>query len=72
MLGDRPTDLPDLRLWLLDQWRPGRPYYEVSKDPRVKFTLSAKDLKPEQVRTIPFGEWEFKQLEQATLWWGVG
>ncbi len=41
----------------------------MSKDPRVKFTLSAKNLKPEQVRTIPFGEWEFKQLEQATLWW---
>ncbi len=69
MLGDRPTDLPDLRLWLHEQWKPGREYYEIAKDPRVKFHIGDIRFRGDREVAKNFGDWERSQLEQASLWW---
>lgn len=62
-----PTALPSLRLWLLDQWREGRPYGVAAA---LHHTERARlHNVPSALLTKDYSVWERRALEQATLWW---
>lgn len=65
-----PEQLPDLRLWLAEQWEPGRTFHDVA-GPQLAARLPL--LHPDDVatpeRTRRNVAWERDMLRQATLWW---
>lgn len=59
-----PHDVPDLRLFLLDQWHPGGPFAQIAQAGHWAWTL------PEQHRDgSTEATWERRTLAQARLWW---
>lgn len=61
-----PRDLPDLRSWMTDQWRPGEPFAQTAH-----FAIGA--LAQGAVRPADAGqqiaEWCGRSLAEAQLWW---
>jgi hypothetical protein len=57
-----PAQLPDFRLWLLDQWRPGAVFDQIWQLSRDPFQVSAATF------TLD-GRFDFRCLEEASLWW---
>lgn len=57
-----PEQLPDLRLWLADQWMPGRPFAITAA--AMHASRSIVTAQPEQYRRA-----ELAMLQHATLWW---
>lgn len=74
-----PRDLPALRLWLIQQWQPGRPFWQTarlaegSNIGRSRMTLEAKVAleSPEIIgkRVESYANWEQQTLRSASLWW---
>lgn len=58
-----PAQLPDLRLWLAEQWRPGRPFA------RVAAPLHARRGVDPSGSPALYRDSERSLLAQATLWW---
>ena len=56
-----PRDLPDLRLWLIDQWRPGGMFDEMAQ--------ANKRVTPAGVKMVP--DVERHNLPKAALWWAT-
>lgn len=60
-----PNELPDLRLWLRDQWRPGGPFSRVAE--YSPLGLSEPGLPPYD--PSKFSHYEHRTLSEASLWW---
>jgi hypothetical protein len=58
----RPQDLPDLRLWLLDQWQPGHPF-----DMAAAAAIGPEGYGPYGIPTTP--GWDRAVIREASLWW---
>lgn len=64
-----PEALPDLRLWLRQQWEPGGPYsLTAARFLDARAPAFSKSIH-EQVRLRRISEWEHTMLGQAELWW---
>jgi hypothetical protein len=57
-----PSQLPDLRLWLADQWRPGRPFATTAAAMHSLRSVTASNAEH-------YARHERTLLEHATLWW---
>lgn len=55
-----PRDLPDLRAYLVDRWRPGGPYARVAVSLLSKY---------DALRAPNYARWEHDTLQSAKLWW---
>lgn len=67
-----PADLPDLRLWLADQWQRGKPFhssaapYHAMRADRLRTELRGPGQPTPADR---YARHEWQTLQQATLWW---
>lgn len=63
----RPRDLPDWRLWLVEQWRPGHPFAQAYEDGHVNLVEelvgSRRSIGAQMAR------WEHRAAERSSLWW---
>ena len=57
----KPADVAALREWMLEQWRPGEPYYNAAP----LHTPRSFRRRSEALRIV---DWNVKALEQAQLW----
>lgn len=65
-----PADLPDLRLWLAEQWTPGRPFARAAApyhSARADRLHSSRQHLADQA--IGYAAHERQVLHHATLWW---
>jgi hypothetical protein len=62
MQAKAPRDLPDLRLWLMDQWRPGAMFSRMAELQRVQ-VLGGEPVVNMQANT------QRDALPKAELWW---
>ena len=60
-----PSQLPDLRLWLADQWRPGRTFYTAAA-PLLDGRGTQFGHRPDPAN---YARWEHDALRAASLWW---
>lgn len=63
---DGPRDLPDFRLWLVDQWKPGAAYQRTYAAGHMALAAFTGDL-PSVGRDM--ARWEHRTAAQAALWW---
>lgn len=67
-----PADLPDLRLWLADQWQRGKPFhasaapYHAMRADHLRAELRGQGQSTDADR---YARHEWQTLVQATLWW---
>lgn len=71
-----PRDVPGLRLWLLEQWRPGRPFHLTIAAAMVD---RRSTVDPDALHVIDnlggtrradgAAKWESETLQHASLWW---
>lgn len=75
-----PTDLPALRVWMLDQWRPGRPFWSVGAQAMLDSTREVARMSPlmraairqeltADQRSMLYARAELNMLGQANLWY---
>ena len=72
-----PKDLPALRLWLREQWEPGRPFANATEkmtvDPSRATLVDAAAEAIQEMGAKYVGrktsEWERTTLRHASLWW---
>lgn len=57
-----PAQLADLRLWLADQWKPGRPFHDLAAAMHSARSITASN-------PVAYANHERGLLEHATLWW---
>lgn len=57
-----PRDLPDLRVWVMDRWRPGDLFHQTALIQKMKENGNMTQARSE-------GEWAYTTLEKAQLWW---
>lgn len=68
-----PAEMPDLRLWLAEQWLPGKPFhyaaapYHASRAHRALLAAGRTATRPDQVEG--YANHERTVLNHATLWW---
>lgn len=58
-----PRDVPALRIWLRDEWKPGAAYDRVAAG-----TIVSRSPNP-NANPGDVSRWERETLERATLWW---
>lgn len=58
------NELPDLRLWLRDQWAPGRPFHRVAGMTPMGLVEPGRPYDPES-----YAHYEHRALSEASLWW---
>lgn len=66
-----PREIPDLRLWLAEQWEPGRVF---SRGTRLRSMspdalLTPTGTRPTEAQSAAFAQWEYRTLLDAELWW---
>lgn len=66
---DGPRDLPDFRLWLVDQWAEGAPYQRTYAAGHLSLAAVTGDL-PSVGRDM--ARWEHRTAQQCALWWVSG
>jgi hypothetical protein len=61
-----PRDLPDLRLWLMDQWRPGGP---LDRTATWVNALQERMGAQQQGVSAMSADFDHRALKRAALWW---
>lgn len=59
------ADLADLRLWLVEQWQPGRPFHRIA----APFQSSRVSFRRTRDGAERYAHWERNAAGNATLWW---
>lgn len=62
-----PGELPDFRLWLADQWLPGRPLARHAASALTDRIIHGTVPSPWNARN--YARWEHDTVRMATLWW---
>lgn len=58
-----PKDLPDLRLWLIERWRPGEIFDTASQVQKIRHGST------NMVQARSESDWATRMLSEAQLWW---
>lgn len=62
-----PRDVPELREWLHDQWRPGRPYAVAAAGMLAERSIGNGVHRPRSAEA--YRSWEERAIASASLWW---